>query len=615
MADDFTTVRIPQLDEAAEILATDLLVLQRGDGPAQTAPAQALMEFMEANGVGGTAAATAVAARDVTLAARDDTVEAKEAAEAAAEVLVGFPSLAVNEAGELLWRDGNGVDRAISVDKPKIRYFAVLGESTTRGAGNNLGDATPTTVEAYEMEADGSLTYPLAEPVGGAVGGSSWPEFANEIRRQLHERVVIDNMAVGSTTLLAAAGTLANSWQVGGGLLAPAIARINANVTALLANPDQNTTGLEVELIWGGNPNDVVMLNGTTVTGALYQAALTAVFNELKAGITAAPLGRIHVIQGGDDNDGTAPGAQPINDRYREVRAATEAAVDAEAIARIASRIARSFAYDAKRYMYDQVHWNRTGCNLLGKVVAREVAKAVPTVPFGALTPLAVTLYEDTSTATANTASASHTPQPGCKAMVVMAGAMANTVATGTTFSGATFDGGAMALMNEEISQVAAAGTSAAARAAAWLLNNADGFDATPQDIVVNTAGVRNNISFAVIEYGEVVLQEAGWAFKSNAAVTEVERKAYSALDCSASVLALSVATSASVLTHTMTGVVLDDEGGQTDGTNSSQVAIATGPIDMNVETLLKAQFSAAVRCAVLYSVLVRRPEDGELEL
>lgn len=530
---------------------------------------------------------------------------ADQAAASAAE-LAAFPTLALDGDGALVWVDSDGFNRPISVGQANTSYFPFLGDSIAQGYGNSIGDASPTT-KAYEMDVGPVLIYPLVDPVGGAIGGSMMPAFANEYTAQTKRRVVIEELGTGSSYLLAA-GSAGSNWSSAGTLLAAAVARINASTAALIANPDINTDDLKVEPVIFLGTNDAAAINGTTITGALFGAELAVLFAYLVANVTG--LTAIHVYQIGDDNDGSP---STINEKFREIRAAIETAVAAEPLARIVSRVARSLAYDAKRLMWDQVHPNQTGHNLLGTTGGTEAAKVTPTVPYAALTPLAVTLYEDTNTATANSRTVAHTPQAGCKAMVVMVGIANNTTATGTTISGVTLDGVAMTRLNEEISQINAAGTSSAARIGAFLLNNASGFAATPLDIIASLAAVHANLSIAVVEYDEVVVQEAGWAFKSNAAVTELERKAYSALDCSAVVMAMSVATSAAALTHTMTGVTEADEGGQTDGTNASQVVIAEGPIDKNVETLIKAVFSATVRCAVLYAVLVRRPEDGEI--
>ncbi len=103
MADEFTTVLIPDLDEAADLQVGDLLVISRGGGPAQTAPVEAMMAFLEDNGVGAAAAAaaaasaaTAVGARDVTVTARDEAEEARDAAVAAAVETVNAIELVVD---------------------------------------------------------------------------------------------------------------------------------------------------------------------------------------------------------------------------------------------------------------------------------------------------------------------------------------------------------------------------------------------------------------------------------------------------------------------------------------------------------------------------------------
>ena len=84
MAEPLTTIRPPQMDEVADMEPTDLLMLQRGDGPVQTVPAQAMMSFIEDQGVGAVAAATAVAAKDIAVASKVGAEAAADLAQNAA---------------------------------------------------------------------------------------------------------------------------------------------------------------------------------------------------------------------------------------------------------------------------------------------------------------------------------------------------------------------------------------------------------------------------------------------------------------------------------------------------------------------------------------------------
>lgn len=120
MSDPITTVRLNQLDEGAELEPTDLLLFQRGDAPAQVTPVQAMMNFIEESGVGAVAAATAVAARDLTIAAKD---EALEAAGLIAPVIITSSS-------------GNSFDKTALIDG----YSLVAGELSAYPAE---GDANP----------------------------------------------------------------------------------------------------------------------------------------------------------------------------------------------------------------------------------------------------------------------------------------------------------------------------------------------------------------------------------------------------------------------------------------------------------------------------------------
>lgn len=59
MAETFTTQTLDQLDEAADLLLTDLVVIQRGEAPAQTAPVQAFFDVLEEAGADGATLAAA----------------------------------------------------------------------------------------------------------------------------------------------------------------------------------------------------------------------------------------------------------------------------------------------------------------------------------------------------------------------------------------------------------------------------------------------------------------------------------------------------------------------------------------------------------------------------
>lgn len=101
MADDFTTVRIPQLAEVADLEMTDLLLIQRGDGPAQTAPVQAVLDAIET----GIDEATEVALTDIAGATAIQTANvaqvftAKDYPTNAKALSNGVASVAIGAAG------------------------------------------------------------------------------------------------------------------------------------------------------------------------------------------------------------------------------------------------------------------------------------------------------------------------------------------------------------------------------------------------------------------------------------------------------------------------------------------------------------------------------------
>lgn len=184
MAETLTTVRPPQMDEVAELEPTDLFMVQRGDGPVQTAPAQAMMTFIEDQGVGAVAAATAVAARDVALGAKTGAEAAADLAQDAAGRFNPFKGPVAGTDAEviadmlLIGPDG----AALYAGAYYVKYCARVGANFYLNICKISDDAVITAVGANGTPTDvtgftGMTKVPLVECFGLGITGWALVDF------------------------------------------------------------------------------------------------------------------------------------------------------------------------------------------------------------------------------------------------------------------------------------------------------------------------------------------------------------------------------------------------------------------------------------------------------
>lgn len=86
LATDFTTVKPDQLDEVADLQPTDLMLISRGGGPLQSAPAKGMKDYLEAVGVGAANAAAAAGSAATATAAAATSVAAAASVAGAVQV-------------------------------------------------------------------------------------------------------------------------------------------------------------------------------------------------------------------------------------------------------------------------------------------------------------------------------------------------------------------------------------------------------------------------------------------------------------------------------------------------------------------------------------------------
>lgn len=310
--------------------------------------------------------------------------------------------------------------------------FIIVGQSNAEGRGDSsLSPAAPN----GRYISGSTIASPLADPVGGASTGSMWPAFCNEWFAQTGRVAAFVEAATGGTALLP--DTAGSNWSPSGSLRAAAASAANTAISAISADPSY-TLG-NVYFVWSQGEQDAVGINGTTITGPLYEQALEDLAAYFKAQVPS--MVTMGVVQTGGEFD--------LSDmaNYAAIRLAQESACTDSANLTMIYRGAHSFS--ARAMMADNVHYDQAGLNVAGKCAARALATGVAAIPAEPAV-LAATAYADsTYTASAGRA-ANHTTAVGTKMIIVAVSAMRPESNSTFFLDSVTFGGIAMTCVRDE---------------------------------------------------------------------------------------------------------------------------------------------------------------------
>lgn len=283
--------------------------------------------------------------------------------------------------------------------------FVIVGQSNAEGRGNStLSPAAPHGLYI----SGGTITSPLADPVGGANTGSMWPAFSNEWYAQTGRRSAFVESATGGTALLP--DTAGANWSPSGTLRGTAVSSANAAIAAVQAAGYMLGS---VYFVWAQGEQDAATINGTTVTGPLYEQALEELAAYFKAQVPQVVT--MGVVQTGGNFNLVSMA------EYAAIRLAQENACADSANLTMLYRGAYSFI--ARNYMADEVHYNQSGLNVAGKCASRALATGVAAIPVAPAV-LAATAYPDPSYTASTTRADNHTTASGTKMIVVAMSAM-----------------------------------------------------------------------------------------------------------------------------------------------------------------------------------------------
>lgn len=234
-----------------------------------------------------------------------------------------------------------------------------IGQSNMNGLGNLTNSPVTVYGAAYQTTNSGSSFAQLEDPTG-VIYGSCVPAFANKWFTETGRGVIYiyGGGYAGSSLLPAAEPTAGYNWTKGDGYLyTNAVTQMNGAIAAVggaVANKI---------VLWIQGEQDASLINGSTITGPLYEDALVTLITNLNADVTGG-IDSFRVSELGAFTNGT------LIAECAEIRTAQSNAVAAVAYASMPFTGAKDFVAEGK--MADVVHYDQTGLNEVGEGLASE---------------------------------------------------------------------------------------------------------------------------------------------------------------------------------------------------------------------------------------------------
>lgn len=482
-----------------------------------------------------------------------------------------------------------------------LDLFIIVGQSNAEGRGNSA-QSPAVTNGAYISGS--TITPTLADPVGGASTGSMWPAFANEWFAQTGRWPAFVEQATGGTALIP--DQAGSNWSPSGTLRGNAVTAANQAIAAIAASTSFAPSN--VYFVWSQGEQEAETINGTTITGTIYEQALEDLAAYFKAQVPS--MAQMFVIRTGSRNDRASAA------NWAAIRAAQENACNDSANLRMVYRGTYSFPADARALMSDSVHYSQAGLNIAGKCAAREASKSSPTAEPSAPSLLgSVFTSMDTDYATTATSkTSSHTTASGTKMLVVCVATSRAANNTNVT-SSVTFNGVAMT----KLASAAGGNASPAGRAdvSIWTLTEAQygaSLSGVTGDIVGTWPLAANIASFAAYNLdAEAIPSITRGKSITSTTGTDLTTTMTTAASSFLVAVAASVAQSASTLTHTFSGLATEDgDAGGNNGTVAAQTAFAHGSSGVSVEFTAGAAMSGTVNAGACLVAAFRGKIDGE---
>ena len=452
----------------------------------------------------------------------------------------------------------------------EVDLFIVAGQSNALGIGTSA--ESPSSPHGFWINGS-NAPVPLVDPLGNVNTGSSWPSFSNEWRALTGRRsAFVYTAAVGSS--LVAAGT---GWNPTGNLRAQAVTAANQAIGVLTGNPTYPLGN--VYMVWLQGEQEAQTINGTTITGTTYKAALEDLATYFKAQIPSMQqMGVIHISGPAGSTGAGATQQTAIHLGYQEIRAAQTRAIADHAD--LTGAYDGSYHFVGRGLSKDGTHYSQAGYNLNGKMAARGVHGSLGALPTVAEPFISSSNYPRASYGFDGSRTVSHTTPAGTNFLIVALAHGWDESAL-QALPSMTFGGIAMrrAVFTGNVSLVAPTGTSYAS-----IFYIDDAMYGAPlagvtANLVATTSNNQKNISFCAINARDVVLGDTeGGAFPT-ASTPGTPDVSATVTTFSPSTILVAVATGSNkagtaVLTATMTGVTELMDAGFTNGTNATAMCV-----------------------------------------
>lgn len=239
-----------------------------------------------------------------------------------------------------------------------IDVWIIAGQSNALGNGGDQSQAPSVSSDvAYEYRPGTDTLVDFADNSNSDVMGAAWPAFADEYNSLTGRRICVVQTAVGGTAQAAEADDGSGNWDTSGNLFDNAVADGNAMLQHLSNNGySPNFWGV----LWSQGETDAQALNAGNITLETYGTALSEMVTRWR-----------------DEFGDNTVFLQAVTSRENETWgrvADAQVAVATEHPWHKLSEVSRWF--DPRGLMTDDVHYNQTALNEMGRAMGRHAAYA-----------------------------------------------------------------------------------------------------------------------------------------------------------------------------------------------------------------------------------------------
>lgn len=482
-----------------------------------------------------------------------------------------------------------------------VDLFIIVGQSNAEGRGT----AASSPAAPAGLYWNGSALVALADPVGNADTGSMWPSFSNQWAESTGNRSAFVEAAAGGTTLTPnQSGT---NWSALGNLRGAAVTAANAAIAGV--NASSYDLGA-VYFAWCQGETDAGLINGTTITGPIYETALEGLGDYFKAQVPS--MVTMGVVQTGarSNSSGTVEEKTTASTiRHGPIRLAQYRACNDNANLTMLYTGTESFPQHG--WHKDAQHYSQPGLNVGGKCAARQLTDPASPAVFSPY--LASEAFPDTAfLPTKATRTVSHTMHASASTLAV-AVLTRRSSTSGYTLT-VTANGVAMRLAGAS----RANSGSTSARADIYVLDDAlygAPLAGAAVSIVVTSSVNLTGIHIAAIDaYGVIEVDANEWDVQAGVSATTTTADISTYQSTLIITAAASSATSASPLTATFIGGTELLDASVTDGTTAAQAVVGYSSESAPVENkTLSVVWSGNCTHLAQSSIALRASLPGEV--